>query len=380
MKILIAPDSFKDALPALQVCEAIQQGGLRALPEAQFQVFPLSDGGEGTAQVLAWHLVGELVQVEVKDPLFRPVMAHFFFFQKPDGRKLAFVEMAQASGLQLLASEERNPLKTSTFGTGQLILEALRRGATELYLAIGGSATNDGGMGMATALGWQFLDKNGKELLPIGENLIEVDRIVSPSPGYDECAVNFSVLCDVTNPLFGPAGAAYVFAQQKGASLDDIEKLDAGLRQLSNVVSQAFEADFSQKYGAGAAGGLGFGAMAFLKAKVRPGAETIMELLDFESAMKDCDLVITGEGKLDGQTLHGKLVAAIGQKAKAFGIPVLALCGVLEANHAEVESLGLANAIQLKIQGEPLANSLSETAIRLSTVTYNYLAGRQFRK
>ncbi|MBK9017486.1 MAG: glycerate kinase [Saprospiraceae bacterium] len=175
MKILIAPDSFKDALPALAVCEAIRRGVVRAMPGADVQIFPLSDGGEGTAEVLNWHLGGELVEVAVSDPLFRPIEAHYFSFGK-----MAFVEMAQASGLQLLRQDERNPLKTSTFGTGELVLDAILRGVSEIYLAIGGSATNDAGMGMAAALGWRFFAKNGTELAPIGENLGKVYRLEPP--------------------------------------------------------------------------------------------------------------------------------------------------------------------------------------------------------
>lgn len=334
------------------------------------QIFPLSDGGEGTAKVLNWHLGGELVGVAVNDPLFRPVVAHYFSFGK-----MAFVEMAQASGLQLLRQEERNPLKTSTFGTGELVLDAIRRGVSEIYLAIGGSATNDAGMGMAAALGWRFFAKNGIELAPIGENLGKVYRLEPP----DALPPNpqFTVLCDVTNPLYGPTGASQVFAPQKGADATAVQLLDDGLKHFSTVVAQTFGKDFSQKAGAGAAGGLGFGAMAFLGAVVRSGASTIMELVGFEEVIENMDLVITGEGKLDGQTSRGKLVGAVCEKANAAGVPVVAICGEVEATQAEVVALGLKQAIGMRLPGEPLANSIARTTIALEDSAYNLLKTMQ---
>lgn len=379
MKIVIAPDSFKDALPALQVCEAIRRGVFQALPSAEVVICPLADGGEGTAEVLAWHLGGELVWVEeVDDPLFRTIESAFFLFQKNGGKKIAFVEMARASGLQLLPFEERNPLKTSTFGTGQLVLETLRRGANEIYMAIGGSATNDAGMGMAAALGWRFLDKNFVELWPVGENLKHVEVVVQPKwNSFDEeinmSKTKFTVLCDVTNPLFGPSGAAYVFAPQKGADSEAVVHLDEGLRHFSKIIEKELGIDFSQKTGAGAAGGLGFGAMAFLNAQVQSGAEAIMELVDFEGVVKDANLIITGEGRLDGQTSQGKLIATVSKKAKQVNVPVVALCGTVETSEEEIERLGLRCAVPLKRPGETLSSSLERTAAALESESYKVL-------
>lgn len=364
MKVLIAPDSFKDALPAILVCEAIRRGVVRTLPKAEVQIFPLADGGEGTAAVLNWHLGGEMVKLEVSNPLFRPTLAQYLSIQKKAGHSLVYVEMAEASGLQLLRPAERNPLKTSTYGTGELIKEALKCGAKELFLAIGGSATNDAGMGMAAALGWQFFDKNGLPLLPTGENLIKVQSILAP-PHLHSISVSTTVLCDVANPLCGPNGAAHVFARQKGANDAVVHLLDAGLRHFSEVVAQTIGRYFSQEPGAGAAGGLGFGAMAFLGASVRSGAETIMEIVGFEEALKTAGIVITGEGKLDGQTRHGKMVATVGQKAKTAGIPVVAICGVVDATAEELDKLGILKAMQLKKQGESLESSISRTGTAL---------------
>lgn len=371
MKILIAPDSFKDALPALKVCEAIQRGILTASPNAEVRLFPLADGGEGTAEVLAWHMGGEMKECEVNDPLFRPVRAQFFLLPKGASGKMAFVEMAQASGLQLLSPTERNPLKTSTFGTGELILEAMRHGATEIYLAIGGSATNDAGMGMAAALGWRFLDELGAELEPVGGNLSRVVSLKPPSP--DLSLPKITVLSDVTNPLFGPTGAAQVFAPQKGADAVAVKSLDDGLRHFSAIVEKWTGQDFSQEKSAGAAGGLGFGALAFLAASIQPGAETLMELLDFEAVASKMDLIATGEGKLDSQTAGGKLLSAVGAVSKITKVPTIAICGKLEADAESVSAMGFQLAVQLQKPDEPLAHSLAKTAERLEQVAHNVL-------
>lgn len=374
MNILVAPDSFKDALPALEVCKAIERGLLRSLPAATVQLFPMADGGEGTAEVLAWHLSGRLVEVQVSDPLFRPIEAQYFSFGK-----MVFVEMAEASGLQKLGVGERNPLKTSTFGTGELLGHAIQSNAEAVYLAIGGSATNDAGMGMAAALGWRFLDENGQVLLPIGENLSRVKTILPPPAELllTSKQVAWTVLCDVDAPLCGPNGAAHVYARQKGADDAAIAQLEIGLQHYSEVVEKTLGKDFSQVPGAGAAGGLGFGAMAFLSANFQSGAETIMQLTDFEELVGKTDLIITGEGRLDGQTGQGKLVATICRKAKAHGVPVIAICGEVTASETELVELGLLKAVQIKEPDEPLAKAIARTATALEQLAYNVLKTTQ---
>ncbi len=366
MTILLAPDSFKDALSAMEVCRALEQGVRRALPAANVRLFPMADGGEGTAEVLAWHLRGELVEVEVNDPIFRRVKAKYFRMGK-----MAFIEMAQASGLQLLELKERNPLKTSTFGTGELVMDAMRHGVEEIYLAVGGSATNDAGMGMAAALGWHFLDGKGEHLLPIGENLGKVESLVPPNPKPETRSVK--LLCDVTNPLYGPQGAATIFAKQKGADEAAIVRLDKGLRHFSGVVERHVGADFSAMPGAGAAGGLGFGAMAFLGASVSSGAVAIMQLTGFEEAVQQSDLIITGEGRLDGQTAQGKLVSAICKVAKLSGVPVMAICGEVDADDAALAEIGLKAAYQIRRPDETLLASIARTPKALETLAYKVL-------
>lgn len=361
MKILIAPDSFKDALPALAACEAISKGVLAARPGAAVRLCPMADGGDGTIDVLSYHLKGAIHQVQVHDPLFRTVEAAYFQFDE-----IAYIEMAKASGLELLGQEERNPLETSTFGTGELIMSAINKGAKRIYLAIGGSATNDGGMGMAAALGWQFLDKKYKPLKPTGLNLKEVSHIIPPKDDpINWLSHPITLLCDVVNPLYGPNGAAYVYGPQKGASPAMVQQLDEGLCHFAKIVEGVFGKNFAFKQGAGAAGGLGFGAMAFLGAEPKSGATAIMDLVDFDAQLSWADCVITGEGKLDAQSFQGKLIGQLCQRGKAMGVPVYGICGMVEANVQEMHEIGMELALELRRPEEPLMDALQRTPIAL---------------
>jgi len=338
MKIVLAPDKFRGSLTALEVCNAMQEGILAACPAAQVIAIPMADGGEGTAEILTHDARGHMVSCNVLDPLGRTMEATFGI--SADCHK-AYLEMASASGLKLLNASERNPLKTGTFGTGQLILEAVKLGAKQIILGIGGSATTDGGIGMAAAMGWHFMDEAGNELVPIGENLTKINQIIPPSttPGLD-----IEVACDVTAPLFGPTGAAYVYGPQKGANATAVEILDKGLRHLSSIILRDFGVDLAHVPGTGAAGGLGFGLLFFLKATLKEGVKIVMEQTNFEAQLEGVDLVVTGEGKMDEQTLQGKLIAGIAKAAQAKEIPVIALCGTLTLTTDEVHSLGLSYA------------------------------------
>jgi glycerate kinase len=367
MQILIAADSFKDALSSLEVCRAIERGVRLASPSAQTTVFPLADGGEGTTEVLAYHLKGRVVEVWVHDPLARQVEAQYLLSE--DGRT-AFIEMAQASGLQRLAYPERNVLETSTFGTGELIADAMKKGAQKILLAIGGSATNDVGMGMAAALGWRFFSKNGDPLAPAGKNLVRVQRIVPPD-FLPETTVE--VLRDVDNPLTGEKGAVHTYARQKGASMADMIELEKGGLHFSKCLEAHFGKNFDGIPGAGAAGGLGAGAMAFLNAKLRPGTQAILDLTNFETYLKTADLVITGEGRLDRQTLHGKLVHGIARRATDFGVPAIALCGAVEATPADVGRIGLLAAFSCAHKPQSLEQALPHTAQALESLAFNVL-------
>ncbi|MCB0581512.1 MAG: glycerate kinase [Phaeodactylibacter sp.] len=358
MKILIAADSFKDALPALEVCRAIARGLRRALPQAELLLFPMADGGEGTAEILTYHSRGERIEKEVNDPLFRPVTAGYGL--SGDG-KAAFIEMAAASGLPLLKQDERSALKTTTFGTGELILDAIGRGAGKILLGIGGSATNDAGMGMAAALGYRFFDKAGERLAAIGENLAKVASIDSSHLQFRPEEIEVEVLCDVDNPLFGEKGAAHIYAPQKGADAGAVERLDEGLRHFAQLLEDKFGRDFAHIPGSGAAGGLGAGAMAFLGGRLRPGIEAVMDYTGFEKQLEGVQLVFTGEGKVDAQTLHGKLIYGITRRAKAAGVPVVALCGALLASPEDMEAIGLKAAFAIQNRPVSLEIALKET-------------------
>lgn len=358
MHILIACDSFKDALSAHEVCRAIARGSKRARPGLHVTEMPLSDGGEGVLAILRRTLSLAPVTRTVADPLFRPVTASYGI--SVDGQT-AMVEMAKASGLELLTLAERNPLLTSTFGTGELLADARARGATRVVLGSGGSATNDAGIGVAAALGWQFLNAEGGKVSPVGGKLGEIAGIVPPK---ELPFAEVNVLCDVTNPLFGPHGAAFVYGKQKGGSDAALQQLDLGLRHITRLVEEQLgKKGWADVPGAGSAGGLGFGAMAFLGAKLRRGIDMVMELVGFDEAARGADLIITGEGKLDEQSMQGKLVQGV--VSRAGKTPVIALCGRLALSQEQVKQMGLKAAYSINPVEKPLAEMLAETAANL---------------
>ncbi len=356
MNILVACDSFKDALPADGVCRAIAAGLRARHPDAAVTEMPLSDGGEGLLDVLRAPLGLHWIESEVRDPLGRPVKGRYGL--SADG-VTAVVEMAEASGLQRLTLAERDPLKASTFGTGQQLADAKARGARRVILAIGGSATNDAGIGAAAALGWTFLDAAGAALPPDGRHMAQVARIVpAPFPFED-----VQVLCDVTNPLFGPRGAAWIYGRQKGGSDAVLAELDDGLRHIASVVAAQLGRDVADTPGAGAAGGLGYGALVFLNAQLRRGIEIVLDLTGFDAAARAADLIVTGEGHLDGQSAQGKLIQGLCRRAGA--TPVIALCGKLSASAADITAIGLAGAYCINSESRPLAEMLAATAANL---------------
>jgi len=341
MNILIASDSFKDALPALEVCRAIEVGIRAEKPDANIRLCPLADGGEGTFEVLETALGLQKIELTVSDPLFRPINTCYGISA---GGETAFVELAKTAGLQLLLPAERNPLLTSTFGVGQQIADALNHGAQDIILAIGGSATNDAGIGMAAALGWIFYDQTGAILAPTGRSL---GRIWTMVPPLNRPKARFQVICDVTNPLFGPNGAAHVYARQKGANDASIEFLEDGLRQFAQTATKTGAVPDPATPGAGAAGGMGFGAMLFLNAELRRGIDVVLDLLEIEEKLRWADLVVTGEGKIDAQTGYGKLVQGLCIRASKQETPVIAFCGRLEASTSEIHSIGLQAAFSI---------------------------------
>jgi glycerate kinase len=367
MKVLIATDSFKDAADSFAVCEAVKKGWLKSSPHDEVSCFPLADGGEGLIDILKLYLEMDLVSVVVDDALRRKKEAHFLFSET---KKLAVIEVAQAIGLQHLSPAERNPLHTSSYGVGELINHACKLGATDIIIGLGGSSTNDAGMGMAKALGWRFLDDNGKDCEPIGNELIKVFQILPPAK-FVGSKVTFEVLCDVDNPLFGSNGAAFIFAPQKGADVFAVKYLDNGLKHFYGICSQINNSVKQNLPGAGAAGGLGYGTSFFLGASLKSGIDLILKYSNIEKFMPETDLVITGEGALDRQTLQGKLIKGVCQMAKKYDKPVIAICGALDLNSEELTALGLKAAFSISQGPGSLNDALLSTEKNLTLTAFN---------
>ncbi len=353
-KIIIAPDSFKGSLTAQEVADAMEQGVRRVLgDEVEIIKLPIADGGEGTMEILVRALAGERVVVAVHDPLMRIIQASYGIV----GGDTAVIEMAAASGLTLLAAEERNPMNTSTFGFGEMIADALRRGCRNFMLCIGGSATNDGGVGMLQALGYRFYNKGGLPISPVGGELLNIAYIDTSAILPELKKSCFKVACDVTNPFYGHEGAAYVYAPQKGADPQMVEQLDAGLRHLAALISRTFSIDINAVPGSGAAGGLGGGLYAFLSAQLLPGIEMVLDTLNFEQMIEGADMIITGEGKIDAQTAMGKAVSGVLRRAQRQAIPVIALAGLVE-DESVLQQFGFAGIYAIHPVNTPLKQAM----------------------
>jgi len=335
MKILIAPDKFKGTLDARDVAQNIARGLLDVLPDAQIEIVPMADGGEGTAEAICAARDCCWVECKAHDPLCREIDARYGWI---DRQKLAVMEMSEAAGMRRLSKSERDPIRATTFGVGEMILDAVGRGANEIIIGLGGSATNDGGFGMARCLGYRFLS-NEKELTGAVTDLQNLTKIEAPvaagvwlaqsrtQPAQLPLQLNIIAAVDVRNPLLGRNGATRVFGPQKGATTDKIDALERALARLADVVAEQFGFDHRNEPGAGAAGGLGFGLLSFCAAKIQPGFDVVAEAVSLEPKMKDADLVITGEGSLDRQTLEGKTPAGVARLARKLGKPVFAIVG-----------------------------------------------------
>ncbi len=339
MKICIAMDSFKECMTALEACNSVKLGFEEVYgSEIETVVLPMADGGEGTVQSLVDSSNGKILVAEVINPIFNKVMAKFGLL---GDKKTAVIEMAAASGLELISKEERNPLLTTTFGTGELIKKALDLGVENIILGIGGSATNDGGVGMASALGVKFLDNNGEEIRPCGGELGKIYSI--DCTGLD-CRIKntkFIVACDVTNTLTGVKGASNVFGRQKGATEEIVKILDDNLKHYAKVIRETIGIDVEFVEGAGAAGGLGAGAIAFLNGELKRGIEIVTEFTNLDKIVKDVDLVITGEGCIDFQTQYGKTPVGVALVAKKYDKKVIALVGSIGEGYEVVYDKGI---------------------------------------
>ncbi|WP_432205225.1 glycerate kinase family protein (plasmid) [Cetobacterium somerae] len=338
MKIVVAIDSFKGSLSSYELGQGIEAGVKVVYPEAEVIKVPIADGGEGTVDSLVEGTKGEFIKVTVNNPLMEKIEAKYGIMG--DG-KTAVIEMAEASGLPLIPVEKRNPMKTTTYGTGELIKDAVLKGCREFIIGLGGSATNDAGLGMLQALGYKFLDENKNELGHGGEILSKVKYIDSKEKLAELNECKFLIACDVDNPFYGPKGAAEIYSRQKGATEDMVKELDKGLEDLAKVIKNELNVDISNLSGAGAAGGLGGGLVAFLDAKLAPGIDMVLEKVGLENELRDADFVITGEGRLDHQTAMGKAPVGVAKIAKKFHIPVIALAGGLTDEAVQTHEKGI---------------------------------------
>ena len=371
-KIVIVLDSFKGSLSSLAAGQAFADGVKEADNNIETIVYSVADGGEGTIEALHQNCGGTLRVLDVNDPLFRKVRAEYV--ELGDGTVV--IEMAKASGLTLVEPELRNPMNTTTHGTGELIEHALDNGAKKIILAIGGSATNDGGIGMLSALGIRFIDKNTQELSPIGGNLGKINTIDTSSvhPKLKEC--EFVVACDVDNPLCGTNGAAHIYGPQKGATPEIVETLDQSLRHFAGLISEEFALDISQIKGSGAAGGMGAGLLAFTNTTLKSGIEIILDQIGINTHLSDADLVFVGEGQLDKQTVMGKAPMGIAQRAQQYKIPVIAIGGSIDGDPKELHDYGI--TAYFAAVGRPMSLEQAMT----SEETYNGLKrqGRELIK
>ncbi len=339
MRIVIAPDGFKGCLPAHEVCEALEHGLRESLPDAEIIMVPIADGGDGTAAVLVKATGGRFITERVSGPLGTPAMAQFGLLG--DARTAA-IEMATASGLALIPLARRNPLLTSTYGTGQLIQAALDLGCREFIIGVGGSATNDAGAGLAQALGARFLDTEGREVPRAnGRSLNRIAHIDVSKLDVRLADSGFRVACDVKNPLYGPEGAACVYGPQKGATPQMVEELEVGLQHFAALIEKELGKTVADLPGAGAAGGLGAGLVAFCNATLEPGAQVILEVVGLREQAAGSDLLLTGEGRIDSQTGFGKAPYAVAQVGREIGVPVAAVAGVIDCTPEELSAWGI---------------------------------------
>lgn len=377
MKIVVAPNAFKGSLSATAAAAAIRSGVLAAHPEGEIICVPVADGGDGFADVMAGPLGATQHRVLVAGPRLAQVSAHYCFV---DHTTTAIIEMASASGLAMLAETERDPTQTSTYGTGELIRAALDRGASRIVIGLGGSATCDGGIGMAAALGYRFLDSNGRELPPVGGSLPHLKKVdpTRRDPRLDQ--VTCIGVCDVTNPLFGEQGASYVYSPQKGASRTQVALLDQGLRNLAAVIRRDLGISPEMIPGSGAAGGLGAGLVSFLGASLNKGIDVVMELVGLRDRLNDAALVITGEGQIDFQTQFDKAPAGVARLAKQAGVPCIAICGSVGQRIDELYDIGITGVFSICSRPLNLEHAMNDSASLLTAaaeqVVRAFMAGR----
>lgn len=363
MKIVVATDSFKGSLSATEVCQAIKKGILRADPACQVETLPIADGGEGTLEAMKLSSGGEMISVPCVNPLGAKIRGKYLILA--DG-KTAVIEMAQAAGLCLIAREQQNPLYTTTYGVGEIILAALDSGYRKFIVCIGGSATVDAGIGMLQALGFRFLNKAGEEIASGGLAIANLRKIEVSGADKRLPECSFQVACDVDNLICGPRGAARVFAPQKGATPEMVEILEDNLRHFSEIVNSDLGIDISDVKGGGAAGGIGASLFAFLNAQLVSGVELVLDSMDFSTKLQGADLIITGEGQLDEQTAYGKVPMGVARRAKEKGLPVIALAGAIGTDYANLSPLGIDAAVSIVNRPMSLEEAMADAGLLLS--------------
>ncbi|MBG92274.1 MAG: glycerate kinase [Chloroflexi bacterium] len=375
MKIVIAPQAFKGSLSALNVANAVQKGVRRIFPDAQILTCPVADGGDGTLETLVESSGGKIMETNVADPTGKPIVAQWGAMG--DGNT-AVIEMARTSGLALLTLEERDPLNATTYGLGEIIVSALNKGFRKFIVGIGGSATNDAGAGMAQALGIRLMDREGRNLVFGGAALQNLSVIDTSSIDQRVLESNFQIACDVNNPLTGPEGASAVYGPQKGATEENVRQLDSALGVFAEVAKRDLGKDISNLEGAGAAGGLGAGMIAFVEGHLRAGVDIVLDTVNLAEKLESADLVITGEGSIDFQTVYNKAPIGVARMAKARGIPTIGISGMLGKNYQIVHNHGIDAALSIangpisleeSLQNAPsLISEAVEESLRLISV------------
>ena len=381
MRIVAAPNAFKGSLNAVEAAEAMKKGILAAIPLCHVVCVPVADGGDGLTEVMLHGMGGQRIEKMVSGPRMEVLSAPFCLVAS---RNLAVVEMARASGLALLPKSLQDPMKTTTYGTGELIREAMDCGATRIIVGIGGSATCDGGIGMAAALGYGFLDETGTPIAPVGGALHSIASIDRRNIDPRLKGLSVSAACDVTNPLIGPEGASAVYAPQKGATPDQVVQLDAGLANLARVIKTDLGIDIADMPGAGAAGGLGGGLHAFLGAALNPGIDLVIDVVGLEGHLAGADLVLTAEGQIDDQTRFNKAPAGVARTAKAAGVPCIAICGGVGEGIESLYDIGIDAVFSICSGPQSLAEAMKGAsgllAQRTEQVVRAFLAGRSGRQ
>lgn len=355
MKFIFASDSFKGSLSSEKTGKILEECLKNEIQGATFEQFLIADGGEGTLEAFLSRGEGKRVYLRVNDPLFREIDSYYIVM----GNR-AIIALSEASGLPLLKKEEQNPLNTTTYGTGELILHALKSGYRDIVVAIGGSATNDGGIGALSALGVKFLDKNGEAVLPVGASLGKIEVIDASSLCKEARDARFTVMCDVENRLTGKGGATYVYGPQKGANPEALQILETGMESYCSIIKSTLNIDANEIIGGGAAGGIGAGLSVFLGAKMNSGIDTLLDILDFDSHLKGCDYVISGEGRIDFQSACGKVIYGIGKRCLKYGVPLICIAGCLGTGYESVYDIGVKKIYTLVGNGVDEKTAISE--------------------